>query len=202
MENIISDEQPAIFILYQFIAIFEDALGKRQLLRSMVDEERAFHEFASIKPRKNYLASKIEMLSSKVLAVYDPFFRGVIGCHFFALAGALVGGCESASRASRSAFRRSRFFENAFCAISCSAIAISASTWRNALRASRSALLIGFCGSTSPGVFVISSPSAPALQAGGWLATEGADPFATSPNAQRWPARPLASGWLRQDRGP
>src|SRR5207248_8645651 len=79
----------------------------------------------------------------------------------FAL-GALVfgGGGPAASLASRSAFRRSRLLENAFCAISCSVIAFLASTWRNALRASRSALV---------GVFVISSPSAPALQAGGWL---------------------------------
>src|SRR5437762_1573980 len=70
----------------------------------------------------------------------------------FAL-GALVfgGGGPAASLASRSAFRRSRLLENAFCAISCSVIAFLASTGRNALRASRSALVVGF---------VISSPSA------------------------------------------
>jgi hypothetical protein len=60
--------------------------------------------------------------------------------------------------ASRSALCRSRLFENAFCAISCSVIAFSASTWRIALRASRSTLVIGFGGSTSPGIFITSSP--------------------------------------------
>ena len=39
---------------------------------------------------------------------------------FFALGLAFVGGVAAASRASRSAFRRSRFFENAAWAISCS----------------------------------------------------------------------------------
>ncbi|OCK58755.1 hypothetical protein LMTR3_12585 [Bradyrhizobium sp. LMTR 3] len=61
---------------------------------------------------------------------------------FFALGFAFVGGGAAASRASRSAFRRSRFFANALCAISYSLIAVAASTWRNALRASRSALVI------------------------------------------------------------
>ena len=64
------------------------------------------------------------------------------------------------SRVSRSALSRSRLAENAFCAISCSVIAFSASSWRNASRASRSALVIGFGGSNSPGLFVISSPLA------------------------------------------
>ena len=50
--------------------------------------------------------------------------------------------------------------ENALCAIPCSVIAFSASTLRNALRASRSALVIGLGRSNSPVVFVISSPSA------------------------------------------
>src|SRR6188474_2802094 len=62
------------------------------------------------------------------------------------LGGALLfaGGGAAASLASRSAFRRSRLLENAFCAISCSVIAFLASTGRNALRASRSALVGGF----------------------------------------------------------
>src|SRR6266699_5615851 len=77
---------------------------------------------------------------------------------------------SSASGASRSALSRSRLADNAFCAISCSVIACSASTWRNTFRASRSALVIGLGGSNSPGVFVISSPLAPARLAGGWLA--------------------------------
>src|SRR5882724_7131255 len=72
-----------------------------------------------------------------------------------ALGLAFVFGGPAASLASRSALRRSRFLENAFCAISCSVIAFSASTWRNALRASRSALVIGLGGSNSPAVFVI-----------------------------------------------
>src|SRR5882757_1862777 len=100
------------------------------------------------------------------------FFSRTIGAYFpFALGLVLFPRTTApeASRASRSALRRSWFLENAFCAISCSVIAFSASTCRNALRASRSALLIGLC-STSPGLFVISLlPSAPALQAGGWL---------------------------------
>jgi hypothetical protein len=84
IEGVKSDEQPATFIECYFIdiAIFEDALGKRQLLRSVVDEERAIHEFASIKTRKNYLASKIKMLCPKPLAVYDALFRRSVGCHF------------------------------------------------------------------------------------------------------------------------
>src|SRR4051812_24675703 len=71
--------------------------------------------------------------------------------HFPFALEALVfgGGGPAASLVSRSAFRRSRLLENAFCAISCSVIAFLASTWRNALRASRSALVGGF---------VISSP--------------------------------------------
>jgi len=79
---------------------------------------------------------------------------------FFALGLAFVGGVAAASRASRSAFRRSRFFENAAWAISCSLIAVAASTWRNALRASRSALVICLGGSISPGAFVIFLPLA------------------------------------------
>src|SRR5437016_3337603 len=65
-------------------------------------------------------------------------------CHFpFALEPLVfAGGGPAASLASRSAFRRSRLLEKAFCAISCSVIAFLASTWRNALRASRSALVI------------------------------------------------------------
>src|SRR6266851_5654936 len=89
--------------------------------------------------------------------------------HFsFALGLAFVSATRvpAASRANRSALSRSRLLENAFCAISCSVIAFSASTWRNALRASRSAEVIGLGGSISPGVFVIFSPSAQSLQAG------------------------------------
>jgi hypothetical protein len=74
--------------------------------------------------------------------------------------GAIIGPGAAASRANRSALSRSRLAENAFRAISCSVIAFSASTWRNALRASRSALVIGLGRSNSPVVFVISSPSA------------------------------------------
>src|SRR5438876_7610277 len=75
------------------------------------------------------------------------------GRHFPFALEALVfgGGGPAASLSSRSAFRRSRLLEKSFCAISCSVIAFLASTWRNALRASRSALVGGF---------VISSPSA------------------------------------------
>src|SRR6267142_2126531 len=86
--------------------------------------------------------------------------------HFpVALGSAFVSATRvpAASRANRSALSRSRLLENAFCAISCSVIAFSASTWRNALRASRSAEVIGLGGSTSRGVFVISSPPAPPL---------------------------------------
>src|SRR5271156_6992896 len=79
---------------------------------------------------------------------------------FLVLAFLAVTGGPAASRASRSTLSRSRLAENAFCAIARSVIAFPASTWRNALRASRSALVIGLGGSTSPGVFVISSPSA------------------------------------------
>src|SRR5271169_1435114 len=84
---------------------------------------------------------------------------------FFILGLAFVFSTDvpAASRASRSALSRSRLLENAFCAISCSVIAFSASTWRNALRASRSTLLIGFGGSTSPGIFITSSPFNPLL---------------------------------------
>ncbi|MBR1194087.1 hypothetical protein JQ609_32440 [Bradyrhizobium sp. AUGA SZCCT0169] len=88
IEDVIPDEQPSIYVRFQFIdiAVFEHALGKRQLLCSVVDEERAIYKFASIKPRKNYLASKIEMLSTKVLAVDDTLFGWSVGCHFFACA--------------------------------------------------------------------------------------------------------------------
>src|SRR4029450_93336 len=77
--------------------------------------------------------------------------RGAPGrgwCHFpFALEPLVfAGGGPAASLASRSAFRRSRLLVKAFCAISCSVIAFLASTWRNALRASRSALVVGFGG--------------------------------------------------------
>src|ERR1700724_735707 len=61
---------------------------------------------------------------------------------------------SSASRASRSALSRSRLAENAIYEISCSVTAFSASTWRNAFCASRTALVIGLNGSTSPGLFV------------------------------------------------
>jgi hypothetical protein len=86
IEDIIPNEQAAIFVRREFIdiAIFEVALGKRQLLSFVVDEERAIHEFASIKTRNNYLASKIEKLGPKALAVYDTLFRGPVRCHFFA----------------------------------------------------------------------------------------------------------------------
>src|SRR6185369_13655326 len=74
---------------------------------------------------------------------------------FFRLGLAFVGGGAAASRASRSAFRRSRLFENAVWAISCSLIAVLAPTSRNAFRASRSALLICLGGSFPSGVFII-----------------------------------------------
>src|SRR5450755_155898 len=64
---------------------------------------------------------------------------------------------SSASRVSRSALSRSRLAENAFCTISCSVTDFSASIWRNALCASRTALVIGLNGSTSPGLFVTAS---------------------------------------------
>jgi hypothetical protein len=70
-------------------------------------------------------------------------------CYFPFALGALVfrgGGGPAASLASRSAFRRSRLLEKAFCAISCSVIGFLASPWRNALRASRSALVVGLGG--------------------------------------------------------
>src|SRR5207245_6418045 len=89
---------------------------------------------------------------------------GLITTHFPFALGALVfgGGGPAASLTSRSAFRRSRLLEKAFCAISCSVITFLGSTSRNALRASRSALVICLGGRSPSGVFVISSPSAPA----------------------------------------
>jgi len=79
---------------------------------------------------------------------------------FFALGLAFGGGGAAASRASRSAFRRSRFFENATWAISCSLIAVLVSIWRNALSASLSALLICLGGPLPSGVFIIFLPLA------------------------------------------
>ena len=81
-------------------------------------------------PRTNVLVSKSSNTSDQRLHL-----------HFF-FAFAAVGGVAAASRASRSAFRRSRFSENAAWAISCSLIGVVASGWRNALCASRWALVI------------------------------------------------------------
>jgi hypothetical protein len=50
----------------------------------VIDEQGAIYEFASIKARKNYFPPKIEMLSPKVLAIYDTLFRWPVGCHFSA----------------------------------------------------------------------------------------------------------------------
>jgi hypothetical protein len=71
IEDIISNEQAAIFVRCEFvdIAIFEVAFGKRQLLCPIVDEQRAFNELAAVKAGKNYLAAKIEMQAPKTLAV-------------------------------------------------------------------------------------------------------------------------------------
>ena len=77
---------------------------------------------------------------------------------FFGLAFVAATGVPTASRASRSALRRSRLFENAFVATSCSLIAFLASTWRNALRASRSAEVIGLAGSNFTRRFCHFSP--------------------------------------------
>lgn len=60
---------------------------------------------------------------------------------------------SAASRASRSVLRRSRLLENAFCAISCSVMAFSASTCRNALWACRSAGVITFRSNISSLIF-------------------------------------------------
>jgi len=100
-------------------------------------------------------------LRANALALQSNKFNPRPHLHFFfALGLAFAGGVAAASRASRSAFRRSRFFENATWAISCSLIAVLASTSRNALRASRSALLICFGGSLPPGVLIIFLPLA------------------------------------------
>ena len=67
-------------------------------------------------------------------------------------------GPSPTSRARRSARNRSRLSENACSAVSCSVIAALASSWRNAFRASCSALVISFGCSKLPGVLAIVTP--------------------------------------------
>ena len=60
--------------------------------RFVIDEQRAFHEFASIKAGENDCASKIENLSLKALSPYDALFREPIQCHCFAFSPNLQAG--------------------------------------------------------------------------------------------------------------
>jgi hypothetical protein len=47
----------------------------------VVDEQGAIDEFATIKPRENDLASKIELLTLKAFVPDDALFRWSIGTH-------------------------------------------------------------------------------------------------------------------------
>ena len=76
--------------------------------------------------------------------------------HYLPLAFFGAGGGSAASRASRSALRRSRFLSNALAVFACSVNADFASPSRRALRASRSSFERGLRGSNSPGVLPIS----------------------------------------------
>src|ERR1700722_5021529 len=80
-----------------------------------------------------------------------------------------------ASRASRSVLTRSRLLENAFCAISCSVIAFSALTCRNALWACRSAGVITFRSNVSSLIFFS---------------------FSSRSKSQLWAEQTMVSGYL------
>src|ERR1700677_1812609 len=86
IEEIVHHIQPACFVRFQLIdiAVFENAGGESQLLCSAVDQQRAFHELATIIASENALAPKIELLALKAFAVDDAFFRRVDWVHFLA----------------------------------------------------------------------------------------------------------------------
>ena len=50
----------------------------------MVDQQRAFHELATIIAGENAFASKIKMHALKAFAVYDALVGWVVRAHFFA----------------------------------------------------------------------------------------------------------------------
>jgi len=76
IKEIIAHVQTSFFIGLQPIntAVFKYAGRKCQLLGTVVDQQRAFDEFAIVKARENESASKIEMLRLKTFVPYDALF--------------------------------------------------------------------------------------------------------------------------------
>src|ERR1700733_4820856 len=84
IEEIVHHIQTACFVRFQLIdiAVFENATGERQLLRGVVDQQRAFHELATIIAGENALAPKIKLLALKAFTVYDALIRRISRDHF------------------------------------------------------------------------------------------------------------------------
>jgi hypothetical protein len=82
--KIVPQVKATLFVRVELVdvAVFENAFGKRQLRCFVVDKQRAFDEFAMIKPLENYFAAKIEILSLKRFIPNDALFDWSIGTHF------------------------------------------------------------------------------------------------------------------------
>jgi hypothetical protein len=80
-----------------------NAGGERQLLGGAVNEERAFHELATIIAGENAFAFKIKMRALETFSVDDALFRWIIRLHLFSFTPV-----SDAALASRSAFSRAR----------------------------------------------------------------------------------------------
>jgi hypothetical protein len=63
IEEIVHHIQPACFVRLELIniAVFENAGSERKLLCGMVDQQRAFHELATIIAEENAFAPKIKI---------------------------------------------------------------------------------------------------------------------------------------------
>jgi hypothetical protein len=86
IEEVIHHVQPACFVGLQLIdiAVFENAGSERQLLCGGVDQQRAFHELATIVAGEDAFTPKIKMFALKAFAVYDALVWRFIRAHFFA----------------------------------------------------------------------------------------------------------------------
>jgi hypothetical protein len=84
-KEIIPQIQPPLFILLKSIniAVYEDALGKHQVLGVLVNKQCALYELAAVKAAENASISKIENLPLEALAPYYALV-GRLLTHLFA----------------------------------------------------------------------------------------------------------------------
>ena len=76
LKDVFIGQQGPIFVRTELgdVAVFERAVGEGKIFSLVVDQDRAFHEFAFVVSGKGNSATKVKRASLKSLCEYDALF--------------------------------------------------------------------------------------------------------------------------------